>query len=198
MRCFVALELPPEAQAAAGEVLGELKRTGADVKWVRPQNLHVTLKFLGEVEDSRAPELGQALETACAGTPALELGLAGAGAFPSPQRPQVVWLGLRGQVAELAELAGRIEAALAGLGFAPENRPFKAHVTLGRLRRGKGGSRPERPSPPLPPSAPLTRALAGLAGHAGPSFAAQRVVLMKSTLTPQGSIYDPVQVITLV
>jgi RNA 2',3'-cyclic 3'-phosphodiesterase len=193
MRCFVALELPAQARAAAAEVLGDLKRSGADVKWVRPENLHVTLKFLGEVADERAPDLGQALETACAGQPALALGLAGAGAFPSPQRPQVVWLGLAGQVAELAGLAARIDKGLVGLGFAPESRPFQAHVTLGRLRRGKGG----RPSAP---SAPLTRALvglAGLAGHAGPSFRAERVVLMKSTLTPQGSIYDPVQVITL-
>jgi 2'-5' RNA ligase len=194
MRCFVGLELPAEVQAAAGEVLRELKRSGADLKWVRPENLHVTLKFLGEVEDGRTQEICQAIEAACAGQPALELSLAEAGAFPSPQRPQVVWLGLAGQVAELAGLAGRIDEALAGLSFAPEARPFKAHVTLGRLRRGKGGARSSASS------APLTRALVGLAsqaGHEGPSFVAQRVVLMKSTLTPQGSIYDPVQVITL-
>lgn len=190
MRCFVALELPALVREAAGETLRELKRAGADVKWVRPENLHVTLKFLGEVDEARAPELGQAVQAACAGCPPLALGLGGAGAFPSPQRPQVVWLGLTGQVAELAALAARVEGAMEGLGFPPEGRPFQAHVTLGRLRRGKGGR-------PGPPSAPLTHALLGLAGRKGPDFTAASVALLKSTLTPQGSIYDPVRVITL-
>ena len=192
MRCFVALELPPEVQEAAGGVLRDLQGSGADVKWVRPGNLHVTLKFLGEIKEGMVPALGQALGRACAGRPALELTLAGVGAFPDPRRPQVVWLGLTGDTAALAELAGALEQELAGLGFAPEARPFKAHVTLGRMRRGKRGSRPG------PPSGPLTRDLLGLAGWQGPAFRAGRVVLMKSTLTPQGSVYDPVQVVTLV
>jgi 2'-5' RNA ligase len=190
MRLFVALELPPEACRAAGEVARELKATGADVKWVRPESLHLTLKFLGEVDPARLPEVKEALRRACAGAPALELGLAGAGAFPGPQRPQVVWLGLEGQTRELGELAGRVEEALAELGFPPEKRAFKPHLTLGRLRRKKRGAK-------APPAAPLGRALAGLAGWRGPGFTGGRVSLMQSTLTPSGAVYEPLETITL-
>lgn len=183
MRLFVALELPEPVKAAAAGVMAELKRAGADLKWVDPANLHLTLKFLGETPPERLDEIAAALQRALAGAPPLELGLAGAGAFPGLGRPQVVWLGVNGQGAELAVLAGAIETALAGLGFAPEGRAFQAHLTLARARRGRG-----RPGPP-PRS--LAQALAGLAGWRGPEFSAARVALLESTLTPAGPIYRP-------
>lgn len=190
MRSFVALELPSPVKEAAAQVLRELKRADVDVKWVKPEALHVTLKFLGEVDQDQTPAIVAAMDRACAGRPALELAALGCGAFPGLNRPQVVWLGLEGQVQEMAQLAAAVEQEMAGLGFAPENRPFKAHVTLGRLRRGKGRSSEAS-------ARPLALALAGLSAWAGPAFKADRVVLMKSTLTPHGSIYDPVHVFTL-
>lgn len=182
MRLFAALELPPEPRTAAAAMIRELRRSGADVKWVAPENLHVTLKFLGETDPGRLGEIGAVLQAACSAAPALELALAGAGAFPGVGRPAVVWLGLAGQVEALAGLARALDDGLAGLGFPPETRRFQAHLTLGRARRGRG---------PNPPSRPLAQALAGLAGWRGPEFVARRVSLMESTLTPAGPIYRP-------
>ncbi|MBI4797626.1 MAG: RNA 2',3'-cyclic phosphodiesterase [Desulfarculus sp.] len=185
MRLFVALELPPEVRQAAALVTAQLKKSGADVKWVASQNLHLTLKFLGEVPPEGLAGLKNALAQALAGQAALDLALEGCGAFPSPQRPQVVWLGLTGQVEALAGLAAAIEAACTSLGFAPEGRAFQAHLTLGRLRRGRG---------PSPSARPLAQALAGLSGYQGPEFLARQVALMESTLTPRGAIYKPLAV----
>ncbi len=190
MRLFLALDLPPEARAAAAEVGRELKASGADVKWVPPQNLHVTLKFLGEAGEGLLEPITQGMQAACAGHRALELGLAGVGAFPGRGRPQVVWLGLSGALAELAELAAAMEERMEPLGFKPERRPFAAHLTLGRLRRGRRGGKP------APPAA-MSRAIAALAGWRGPQFSGQRVVLMKSELTPAGARYQPLYQIIL-
>jgi len=190
MRSFIALELPTEAKSAAAKIMAELKPSGANVKWVKPQGLHLTLKFLGEVDPKRLPALCQALARACAGRPPLGLGLAGVGAFPGPARPQVVWLGVTGQVPELGELASAVEKEMEGLGFAPENRPFRPHLTLGRLRRG-------RDKRARPDTAGLSQALASLVAFKGPDFKADKVALMKSTLTPAGAVYEQLHQIIL-
>lgn len=187
MRLFVALELPEAVKAAAAGVMAELKRTGADLKWVAAANLHLTLKFLGEVAPERVGDITAALDQALAGQPALDLTPAGAGAFPGRGRIQVVWLGLAGQTAALTALAGRIESAMAQLGFAPENRAFQAHLTLARARRERSRGKPVAPPPPQA----LAQALAGLVAWRGPDFSAERVTLMESTLTPAGPIYRP-------
>lgn len=189
MRLFVALELPPDVRQAAGELARELKRSGADVKWVKPETMHLTLKFLGEVPDKEVPAVTGALERALAGREGLELALEGCGAFPSPKRPQVVWLGVAGQVEELKDLARAVESELARLGFPPERRSFKAHLTLGRLRRGRrGGGGGGGGGGGV---VPLAREIAARAAYAGPAFRADWVALMKSTLTPAGPIYEP-------
>lgn len=182
--------MPPPVKEHAAEVIGRLRASGADVKWVAPANLHLTLKFLGEVDPQRLPQLIAALEAACAGRSVLGLEVAGCGAFPQPSAPRVVWLGLAGGVEALAGLAGAVEQAFGALGFEADKRRFQPHLTLGRLRRRGRGQKG-------PPTAPLTRVLAGLAGQRGPVFTADRVVLMKSTLTPRGAVYDPLHVITL-
>ena len=184
MRLFVALIMPEEVKQAAAGMIADLKRAGADIKWVDPANLHLTLKFLGAVEDGLLPALTEALDGALAGRQAMEFTVQGCGAFPGAKRPQVVWLGLEGQTGPLAELSAALERACEPLGLAPEGRAFRAHLTLGRLRRGRG------PSTPL---APLVRALAGRADWQGPAFTARRVELMHSTLTPPGPIYRPLR-----
>lgn len=191
MRLFLALDLPQAARAAAAKAMAGLKGCGAKVKWVQPQNLHLTLKFLGETHEGLLEAIKQGHERACSGMTAFELGLRGCGAFPRQRRPQVVWLGISGQVEGLAQLAARLEAKMEPLGFAPEKRPFRSHLTLGRLKRGKRGKK----KAPVP--AELTRAMADMADWRGPGFLARDVVLMKSTLTPSGAVYEPLQTITL-
>jgi 2'-5' RNA ligase len=186
MRLFIALELPPEARQAAAEVARELKSSGAEVKWVKLESMHLTLKFLGETPEGQAAEIKDALGEVCHGRAGMDLAIKSCGSFPSNTKPQVVWLGLDGQVDHLLTLAKDIEARLALLGFAPERRSFKAHLTLGRLRRG-----PKRGGKPGGSTAPLARAIAALKDYNGPAFRADNVVLMKSTLTPAGPIYEP-------
>ena len=146
MRCFIALEMPPAVKEHAAGLIKELKSAGADVKWVAPENLHLTLQFLGEVEPERQPGLEAALARACAGRPVLELAVTGCGAFPGIKKPRVIWLGLAGMIEELAALAEAMQAANQPLGFEPEARAFKAHLTLGRLRERRGAAR-KRPRP---------------------------------------------------
>lgn len=186
MRLFIALELPPEVRQAATQVVRELKSSGADVKWVKPESMHLTIKFLGETPDQQVADIRKALEEALAGKSALDLTIKECGSFPGAKKPQVVWLGLDGQIEQLRDLAGAIEARLELLGFPPERRSFKAHLTLGRLRRGpkRGGKRGGS-------VVPLLRAIAANKDYQGPAFRADHVVLMKSTLTPSGPIYEP-------
>lgn len=190
MRSFIALEMPPEVKEFAAGLIKELKPSGADVKWVEPGNLHLTLKFLGEVDPSATADIITALEGALGGRSAPGLSAAGCGAFPNARSPKVVWLGLGGQTDLVAQMARAVETAFEPLGFAPEGRPFKPHLTLGRVRRPRRGAK-------APSTAPLSRALAALAAAAGPSFTAGRVALMKSTLTGSGPIYESLHRVTL-
>lgn len=190
MRSFIALEMPPEARNFAAGLIKELKPSGADVKWVEPVNLHLTLKFLGEVDPGATADIITALEGALAGRGAPGLSAVGCGAFPKARAPRVVWLGLDGQTEMVAQMARALETALEPLGFEPEKRAFKPHLTLGRVRRPRRGAK-------SPSTAPLSRALAALATIPGPWFKADRVVLMKSTLTSSGPIYESLHRVTL-
>ncbi len=129
----MAILLPDEVRARLAAETRALARVAADVAWVGESNFHLTLKFLGQVEETRVPGIAAALRSAVA-VPAFDLELRGLGAFPVPARPRVLWVGT-GQGAEAAvALAARVDTALAALGFARDERPFAAHVTLGRMR----------------------------------------------------------------
>lgn len=168
MRLFVAVELHAEVNAQLARALESL-RACRGYRWVKPTQLHVTCKFLGEVDDARVDALRAALRAIA--VPPLQLGVRGLGQFPPRGRPRVVWAGLCGDVAALVALAGEVEAACAPLGFAREARPFRPHVTLARV------SDDARPTP-LPEVA-LDAAPAPIDG----------LHLIHSTLTPQGSVY---------
>ena len=158
LRLFVACELPDEVRRALGRVQDDMRRLGAErLRWVRPESIHVTLKFLGGVESSRVEAITAALESAVEAFE-LRLRLASVGSFGGA-RMRVVWVGLDGDVEGLAALAGRVEAALQPLGFPPERRPFAAHLTLARVpdqvppaERRQLASLVERYEPPPPPS----------------------------------------------
>ncbi|MBI5302593.1 MAG: RNA 2',3'-cyclic phosphodiesterase [Chloroflexi bacterium] len=137
IRTFIAIELDDATRRALGEAQARLKRDRAAsyVRWVAPENVHVTLKFLGEVAAERVPELQNAAARACGGIAPFALTITGAGAFPNTRRPNNVWIGVEGDVAALERLAQRVEDACAALGYAREERPFTAHLTLGRVKR---------------------------------------------------------------
>ncbi len=137
MRLFVALNLPPALRQALWEATAPLRERAAAVKWVPPEGIHLTLKFLGDATDERAPELTAALARAASGARALTLALGGFGVFPDFRRPRIVWVGIAPDPA-LEILQHRVEQEFAPLGFPTEGRPFRPHATLGRAARNAG------------------------------------------------------------
>ncbi len=130
----MALNLPPTVRQALWEATAPLRHRVAAVQWVRPEGIHLTLKFLGDAPDDRAAELTAALARAASGARALTLALGGFGVFPDFRRPRIVWVGIAPDPA-LEILQHRVEQEFAPLGFPTEARPFRPHATLGRTSR---------------------------------------------------------------
>lgn len=139
-------------------------------------NLHLTVKFLGAVAEDRIEAVASALTGAMTGVGAFDAQIEGLGAFPSATRPRVVWAGVTAKAGTMGDLAGRVDDALAALGFTREVRPFSPHITLGRVR--------------LPGRIPaLTEALRGAASRGFGGLRVVRVSLMRSELSPRGARY---------
>jgi RNA 2',3'-cyclic 3'-phosphodiesterase len=175
MRLFVAVDLPEEIRERLATVQDRLRRAQADVSWVKPGNLHITLKFLGETEPRRLDRIRSTLADAAQGTVVFAAEVAGVGTF-SGRIPRVVWVGVRDGATPLAALARTVEDALAGVGVAKEKRGFTAHFTLGRVRSPRN----------------LEALLAALRAELAEGFGTVRVdqlSLMESELNPSGSIY---------
>lgn len=131
LRTFIAVRI--RATRPLRDVLDQLKTFGRSLKTVYPDNLHATLKFLGDTDPAAISEIGRTLEQAVAGVSPFELRMTGLGAFPDEKRPRVVWAGLE-RAEPLVALAAELETRLEPLGFPAEGRPFKPHLTLARLR----------------------------------------------------------------
>lgn len=177
MRLFVAVPLPPEAQAAAAESLDHLRAQEWPVRWVREDGLHITLKFFGEVMPERYDTIAEMVGFAAEEMGPMTLTIAGADVFPSLARPRVIRLDLSGDSAALELLQDRLESKGLGIGFPPEGRPFHPHITLGRVKEGQR----------LPGDA--RRVLDSV--RRGEAFVADRVVLFESLASPLGPRYDP-------
>src|SRR5437762_1995995 len=137
IRAFIAVELPDETRHIVASRQDDLKRAmgraEGGVRWSRPEGVHLTLQFLGNVHTNTIPRIEQAIRDACDGAKPARLSLEGAGAFPNLARPRVVWIGLSGDVSPLQTLQANISANLKTLGFEPD-KPFQPHITLGRVR----------------------------------------------------------------
>lgn len=137
-RVFWAVNFPGEIKRKLFDFQSRLREVPADVKWVEQQNLHLTVKFLGSLDRGDIDKILQAVEGAAAGTGAFTLELEGAGFFPGPRKPRVVWVGVKGEVEKFRNLHHCVDASLAAVGFDPENRLFSPHLTLGRVRSLRG------------------------------------------------------------
>jgi len=189
IRTFIAIELNDALHHALGEVQHRLQREPAArlIRWVAPSSIHITLKFLGDVEANQLPALHDALVKACEDTPPFVLTLAGLGAFPNTKRPNNLWVGATGQVEVAAQLAQKIDAACTTLGFPRETRPFTTHLTLGRVKKDVSPS--ERASIGAMVEAMRVNALGDLR--------VDHVSVMKSELRPSGSVYTRLYAIEL-
>ncbi len=181
IRTFIAVELAGAERLALRGLQEQLKDKPAAryVRWVAPGGIHLTVKFLGGVDADQMPALRRAVKDACAGIPPHTLTLEGVGAFPNTRRPNVVWVGLGGDVETTARLADQIDQACAALGFPRETRPFSPHLTLGRVKRDA------RPSDQQFVGEMVSDTKVGELGR----FRVERISVMKSDLRPTGSVY---------
>jgi 2'-5' RNA ligase len=178
IRSFLAIELPKPILRKIEEVQGDLRLTHADVRWVSPEKIHLTLKFFGSIEESRIDSIFKSIEEPIQNTLPFSLKVRGVGAFPQMRNLRVIWMGLVEEREAFSSLQKQIEAQLEKIGFQPEDRSFHPHLTLGRMRssRGKGN---------------LVGRIEKYKEEEFGDLRVERVVLFKSDLKPSGPIYTP-------
>ena len=176
IRTFIAIELPEKIIASISSIQESIRSYGFKVRWVRPQNIHLTLKFLGNVREAETEAIGRGLLASANGFAPLSMTAKGIGAFPGIKRPRVLWVGVGGQINELIQLQQSLDEKLAGIGFPREKRAFKGHLTMGRV---KAKIDPKR----------LLEAIKAFDGFESEPFVADKIILFKSDLQPTGAVY---------
>jgi 2'-5' RNA ligase len=180
LRCFIGIGLPQGVRDAVAKTAGEACGAPAPVSWVAKGNLHITLKFLGEIRSGRIRPLEEALSGVAAGCPPFSLDAFGGGAFPGTRNPRVLWAGFREPLELVGNLQQNIENALSGAGFPREDRSFHPHITVGRVRG-------------LLPPAWGDRFVLGLAGRGFGIVPVSSIALFESRLAPGGATYSVVR-----
>ena len=181
VRTFVAVLIAEDLKQKIGQVQEQLKKLAPDVKWVARENLHVTLKFLGNVREDDVPAVCAAVDEAARAHSPFEMSISGLGAFPNPARARVVWTGIEAGYHQMRELAESVDANLVELGFEREKRPFKSHITIGRVKASRF----------------LGKLAEGIGEVDASNLGAQRVTsvsVMQSELLRDGPVYSPMSV----
>ena len=176
LRAFLAVDPPEEILREIARVEEKLRRLiRGDIRWVRPKAIHLTLKFFGDVPRAQVETISRAVGPVAASFGPFALAVGGAGVFPDAKRPRVIWLGLGGETARLAAFQKELERSLGQAGFAREEKPFRPHITLGRVR-----------SPGL---TGLAEVLEKRETYGAGAFTAPGLGLYRSELTPRGAVY---------
>ncbi|MCE5200123.1 MAG: RNA 2',3'-cyclic phosphodiesterase [Armatimonadota bacterium] len=184
IRTFVAVLIDEELRQNIAEVQSRVKKLAPDVKWVAPENFHVTLKFLGDVEEDALSQVFTAVEEAARRCSPFDLSMSGLGAFPNPSRARVVWAGISDGRDKVSDLASKVDESLSKLGFGKEDKPFKAHITIGRVKDSRN----------------LGRLAEAIQNTNAVNLGTQRVnsvAVMQSEMLRSGSIYTPLRIIDL-
>jgi 2'-5' RNA ligase len=182
LRTFIAVELDDELRMNLG-LLQDLLRGQVPrraVRWVRPEGIHLTLKFLGDTPAAIVGDVKLALARAAATVPPFQITMGGLGCFPSAHRPRVVWVGLQEATGALIRLRDAVEAEVSPLGFPTERRPFRPHLTLGRVQRGASKSQVRE----------IGQAVAASVTGTVDEMAVRAVSYIKSELRPTGAVYS--------
>lgn len=185
VRAFIAIELPAEILDQVGRLQNRVRQDVPPglVRWVRPEGIHLTLKFLGDVEQSRLPEIERALCDACAPTAPFTLQIGELGCFPNPRRPRVVWVGVQDEGETLARLQKAVEREISPLGFPADRRGFHPHLTLGRVKNARPTARKQAEWEALGTYAARAKVRVG-------QMQVDAVRLMRSELLPSGAVYS--------
>ncbi len=177
-RCFIAVPFDDPTQGHLARIADPIKTSSADVRWVRRENLHLTMRFLGELPSKKLRRVTETMPGWVSGLPSFPIRFGDLGAFPSPKRPRVLWIRVLEETGRLDETFRALEKGLGRLGFRKDPKAFLPHVTIGRVRRPGG-------------LADLIERLVSSPNRIPPAVA-EEVVLYKSTLTSGGSIYEPI------
>lgn len=184
IRSFLAIELPKTTLERIAQLQAELKESRVDVRWVRPENIHLTLKFFGNIEESRIDGIVGTVAECTRSCAPFPLQVRGMGAFPHLKDPRVVWVGLVDERNVLSSLQKEIERRLEGLGFPSEGRSFQPHLTVGRLKSSRGKDE-------------LIWRIEKHTDEAFGTFQVERVVLFRSDLRPAGPVYTALREVRL-
>ncbi|MGD9105473.1 MAG: RNA 2',3'-cyclic phosphodiesterase [Desulfobacterales bacterium] len=176
IRTFIAIELPEKIIYTIGKVQKEIKSYGLKIRWVRPENIHLTLKFLGDIKKTDTEKVARAVSESVTGYPPISLAVKGIGVFPGIKRPRVIWLGVSNQLDMLTVLQKTLDEKLEEIGFPKEKRPFRGHLTLGRIKSK------------IDPKT-LNTVLKEFIQFESERFFADRIILYKSELKPKGAVY---------
>jgi RNA 2',3'-cyclic 3'-phosphodiesterase len=177
IRSFLVFELPPEIKDHVRRISEDLKKSKLDVRWVKPDKIHLTIVFLGDVREGDISAIGREIEKVCFGFHPFDFSLKGLGLFPDMKRPRILWVGYEGDVERITSLRDVLQERLTSFEIKEEKRQFKPHLTLGRFRN------------PGRVDAKLDEIMARHEGLSSPTFQASELVLFKSELKPQGPEY---------
>ncbi len=177
LRTFIAVPIPHLIGEWLQDIQAQLQKTASDVRWVKKANIHLTLRFIGDIAPGQVGTVARAMNRCLIGGIPFRIAARGAGVFPNLRRARVIWVGLDGNTSALAAMHAQLGSALAHDGFKPEHRPFSPHLTIGRV--------PGRIAPGL-----LRKALQPLSKMASSAFTVDRLVLYRSRLKPSGAEYS--------
>jgi RNA 2',3'-cyclic 3'-phosphodiesterase len=183
LRVFIAIPLPGDCQAMLDRMQLHLRQCAAEVRWISGPSIHLTLKFLGEIDPSIIPRLAESLRDVSKSEQSLSLQLHGLGAFPNLKNPRVIWCGIHGDLEELGRLQKKVEKVCADSGFPPEERSFQPHLTLGRVK-GKRNIQ-------------SLMDCIKIGSDLESSFRADQFNIYRSVLNPQGAVYSILESISL-
>ncbi|RJP30505.1 MAG: RNA 2',3'-cyclic phosphodiesterase [Actinobacteria bacterium] len=185
IRLFVAADITDEIRELISDAMRGLQGEGMNARWVKPENLHLTLKFIGEYGEDGLDRLSNELRVAAERSKPFTAVLTGCGAFPSPRKARILWVGMHGGVEEASKVARKLDARLEKVGVKREQRPFRGHITLARLRQAWDCT------------AVLESMNRGMEGLHNMPFRVEEIVLYRSMLEPQGPIYTALERMTL-
>lgn len=186
VRAFIAIEIPEEIKKELASIRDELKKNlgkVSNISWAKPETTHLTLKFLGDVPEEKIKTIEEALRLSAAGIKAFNISITGIGCFPNLENPRVLWAGTQ-ESAEIKNLHAAIEDSLHAVGFEKEEKPFKPHLTLARIKNQAEGRK-------------ISKAIKELKTDIKADFTADSVILFKSELHLKGAVHTPLAKIIL-
>lgn len=187
MRAFIAITLPKEIKDYLNKLQKQLKTSGADVKWVEPENIHLTLRFLGEIDDSMLVKINEIMQAIALARNEFSISLSELGAFPNIASARVIWVGINEGDKETKEIAEESEDNIAGIGIPKETRAFSSHITIGRSKSGLNRAKLMQ----------LLKELANKPTEENLRFTVRKISLLQSTLTPKGPVYEILKEVNL-